>query len=69
MAVDVWGNLYVTSSQGVRVFSPEGVAYGTIASPDQAPSNCTFGGPDSKTLVMTARGKVFAVTLQVQGLP
>jgi sugar lactone lactonase YvrE len=31
------------------------------------PSNCAFGEPDYKTLIITARGSVFRVHLDVKG--
>ncbi|HEY6421921.1 MAG TPA: SMP-30/gluconolactonase/LRE family protein [Pseudonocardiaceae bacterium] len=68
MAVDDAGNLYVTTTAGVRVYRPNGVLWGTIPVPE-VPSNCTFGGADRKTLYIRARTSLYRVTLQVPGLP
>ncbi|MGH3593835.1 MAG: SMP-30/gluconolactonase/LRE family protein, partial [Pseudonocardiaceae bacterium] len=45
-----------------------GVTWGTIAVPE-VPSNCTFGGPDRKTLYITAKTSLYRVALEVPGLP
>lgn len=68
MAVDDAGNLYVTTTAGVRVYQPNGALRGIIAVPE-VPSNCTFGGPDRTTLYITARASLYRVTLRVPGLP
>lgn len=68
MAVDVAGNLYITTSAGVDVVRPDGTSWGTIDVPRQ-PANCTFGGADGKTLYITAREGFYKVTLNVPGLP
>lgn len=67
MAVDVWGNLYVTAGDGVNVFAPDGTQWGNIDVPRQ-PANCAFGGADGKTLYITARSALYRVTLQVEGI-
>jgi gluconolactonase len=68
MAVDDAGNLYVTTSDGVRVLDPKGALLGTITVAEQ-PANCTFGGEDRKTLYITARHGLYAIVLNVPGLP
>ncbi len=67
MCVDCAGNLYVGTSNGVEVFSPTGSPIGVV--PTGYSSNCTFGGPDRKTLYATSQGQLKAVTLGVPGLP
>ncbi len=67
MAVDETGNVYVTGSAGVEVFHPDGTSWGTIAV-DRQPANCAFGGADRRTLYITARQGLYAVTLPVAGL-
>src|SRR5690606_16574642 len=54
LTVDVQGNVYITSLLGIQVFNPQGELLGIIELPEQ-PANCTFGGPDRKTLYVTAR--------------
>lgn len=66
LTIDVKGNLYITSALGLQVFSPEGKKLGTIAFPEQ-PANATFGGPDRKTLYVTARTSLYACPMEVAG--
>lgn len=67
MAIDCAGNLYVTSGT-VEVFAPSGTKLGDI-SLDGSPSNAAFGGPDRKTLYITAGPKLYAIELAVAGFP
>jgi gluconolactonase len=66
-AVDSRGNLYIATGLGVQVFDPQGKALGVISLP-KPPSNCKFGGPDFKTLYVTARTSVYAVPMEVAGI-
>jgi gluconolactonase len=66
MAVDDAGNVYVAADAGVKVYKPNGMTWGTIAVPE-VPSNCTFGGPDRKTLYLTAKTSLYRVALNVPG--
>jgi len=66
LAVDVDGNLFVTTSAGVRVLAPSGETLGTIAVPEQ-PANCAFGDADGKTLYITARTGLYRVRLVIPG--
>jgi gluconolactonase len=67
MALDCAGNLYSSTQTGVEVYSPSAMLIGTI--PTGEASNATFGGPDRKTLYVTSRSLLKAVTLNVPGLP
>jgi gluconolactonase len=67
MAVDCAGNLYAGTANGVEVFSPSGEPLGIV--PTGESSNATFGGSDRKTLYVTSRALLKAVTLAVPGLP
>ena len=66
LTIDTKGNLYITSGLGIQVFDPAGEHLGTIAFPEQ-PANCDFGGPDMKTLYVTARTSLYAVKMEAQG--
>ena len=66
MTLDELGNLYVTA-EGVEVFSPSGQKIGEIKIPEK-PTNCCFGGPDGKTLFVTARTSLYAIRLNVKGM-
>jgi gluconolactonase len=68
MAIDAAYNLFVTTADGVEVFSPGGTRWGLIEIPQQ-PSNCAFGGADHRTLYVTARTAVYRVTLALPGSP
>jgi gluconolactonase len=66
MAIDCAGNLYITN-QGVQVFSPTGELIGSINAPQAA--NVAFGGPDRRTLFITAGATLRTVELAIPGLP
>lgn len=66
LAVDSNGNLYITSALGLQVFDPAGKMLGVIGFPEQ-PSNATFGGPDLKTLYVTARKSIYTAQMEVRG--
>lgn len=67
------GHLYVAHHGGgtVDIFAPDGSQTGTIEVPGKRVTNCAFGGPDRKTLVITEceTGTLYAVPLDVAGLP
>ncbi|HTV24049.1 MAG TPA: SMP-30/gluconolactonase/LRE family protein, partial [Polyangiaceae bacterium] len=67
MAIDCAGNLYITQGGQVRVFSPDGEPLGQLAAPGAA--NVAFGGPERRTLFITATGTLFQVELAIPGLP
>ncbi len=67
MAIDVYGNLYVTTNGGVEVFAPDGSSWGLIAI-GRRPANCAFGGADGQTLYVTAREGLYRVPLSVKGI-
>lgn len=66
LTVDTLGNLYITSALGIQVFSPSGKPLGIIEVPEQ-PANVTFGGPENKTLYMTARTGLYKCEMKVAG--
>ena len=66
MAIDCAGNLYITQN-GVRIYDPEGELIGTLAAPGAA--NVAFGGPDRRTLFITATVSLLSVELEIPGLP
>jgi gluconolactonase len=55
LAVDAAGRLYVTSSPGVQIFSPEGKYLGVIPTPRSVIS-VAFSGSDKKTLYVVGSG-------------
>jgi gluconolactonase len=66
MAVDVDGHVYTTGPGGVWVYAPDGQRLARIAVP-KAPTNVAFGGPERKTLYITARPHVYRVSVNVPG--
>lgn len=70
MGIDCAGNLYATSHGAgqLHVISPQGL---TLAVIDVAPqlTNIAFGGPDHKTILLTAGGKLFTIDSPIAGLP
>jgi len=67
MAIDCAGNLYITQN-GVQVFDPSGDPIGTIPG-SQGAANVAFGGPDRRTLFITAQDSLLAIELAIPGLP
>lgn len=53
---------------GVYVLSNSGRLLDFIPIPDDEVTNCTFGGPDLKTLFITAGGNLWSVPLKERGL-
>jgi gluconolactonase len=68
MKVDAEGRVYCTGAGGTWVFAPDGERIGVIETPE-VPANLAFGGPDLRTLFITARTSVYAVRTKVAGQP
>jgi gluconolactonase len=66
LTIDTKGNLYITSRLGIQVFDATGKYLGVIEFPEQ-PANCTFGGPENKTLYVTARTSLYSVPMEATG--
>jgi len=66
LKVDVRGNVYVAGADGIVVFDSEGRPLETIALPER-PANLVFGGPEGRTLYITARSEVYSVTARFAG--
>ncbi|MHC4247756.1 MAG: SMP-30/gluconolactonase/LRE family protein [Planctomycetota bacterium] len=66
MRCDEQGRLFVTAGDGVQVYSPGGELLGRFRTPKPA-ANCCFGGPDGRTLYITANDSVWSVETQVRG--
>ena len=67
LAMDVKGNLFITTRVGIQVFNNMGKFLGIITVPE-IPSNCTFGGPDLETLYITARTSLYKIKLVNPGI-
>ncbi len=70
MVLDREGNIYATAGEGektgVYIFSPDGRLREFLRTPETA-TNCTFGGPDLKTLYITAGGSLYRIRMTVPG--
>jgi gluconolactonase len=83
MSIDTQGNLYASAGMnqprgttetldnkaGVYVISPEGKLLKFIPIPEDLITNNAFGGPDMKTLYITAGKTLYKVRTDVAGLP
>jgi gluconolactonase len=68
MKVDVEGRVFCTGPGGTWIFAPDGTRLGIIRTPE-VPANCAFGGPDLRTLFLTARTSVYALRVKIPGRP
>ena len=68
MKVDVEGRVFCTGPAGTWVFAPDGTSLGIIRTPE-VPANVAFGGPDLRTLFLTARTSVYSLRVKVPGQP
>lgn len=70
MVLDIAGNIYLTAGEGekagIYIFSPDGSFLGTIPLPE-IPGNCTFGGPDLRTLYIAASSSLYRIKLAIPG--
>jgi len=70
MTMDEAGNLYLCATgqtNGVSVFSPAGELMERIDVPEKWTANVSFGGPDHRTLFITASESLYAIKLRVKG--
>ncbi len=68
MKVDRLGNVYSTGPGGIWVFTPDATCLGVLKGPE-LPANLAFGGPDLRTLYITARTSLYTLRTKVSGLP
>jgi gluconolactonase len=83
MSIDTQGNLYVSAGMnqlrgtsetlatktGVYVISPQGKLLNFIPIPEDFITNNAFGGPDMKTLYVTAGKTLYRLRTEIAGLP
>ncbi len=65
--VDIEGRVYCTGGGGMWVYDARGEKLGVIRLPE-LPANMAFGGPDMRTLFLTARTSVYSLRMRVPGL-
>lgn len=66
LTIDDRGNIYLTN-KAVQVYCCQGNKIKTIEIPE-SPANVTFGGPDKKTLFITARKSLYAIDMNAKGI-
>jgi gluconolactonase len=81
MTIDSEGNLYVAAGLhnrrgtsetldtrcGIQEFSPDGKLKEFVPIPEDTITNCAFGGPDLKTLYVTAGKTLFQIRFDIRG--
>ena len=67
MTLDSQGNLYLTG-KGVTVYDRNGNKIEHIPVPQDWTANVTFGGPEQKTLFITAMNSVYTLEMNVHGV-
>jgi gluconolactonase len=68
MKVDTAGRVFCTGPGGTWVFAPDGTRLGIIRTPE-VPANLAFGGPDLRTLFLTARTSIYSLRVTTPGQP
>jgi gluconolactonase len=68
MTLDERGNVYLTNlgNESVDIYSPEGERLESIQVPER-PANLCFGGPERRTLFITARTSLYSLDMLVRG--
>ena len=64
MKCDHRGNVWVTAPGGVWVYAPNGDLLGKVRAPEKV-ANLAWGGPDFRTLFLTATHSVYSVATKV----
>lgn len=62
------GRVWSSSGDGAQIFAPDGHLIARILLPESA-ANLAFGGPDEKTLYLTARTSLYVVATKTTGAP
>ena len=68
MTLDDAGNLYLNGKLGVTVYRADGKRLGVIEVPEKWTANVCFGGPDHRTLFMTASDSLYAIAMRTRGI-
>jgi gluconolactonase len=68
MKVDSEGNIYCTGPGGVWILNAAGRLLGRIVMPDVT-ANLAWGGPDWRTLYLTASTSLYRMQMRVPGSP
>ncbi len=68
MKIDAAGRVFCTGTNGVWVFAPDGTKIGIIEMPEVC-ANIAFGGPDLRTLLLTASTSLYTLRVKTPGQP
>ena len=60
--LDTHGNIYTSAADAIYVISPDGTTIGRIPVPERI-SNCCWGGPERRTLFITASTGLYSIDL------
>lgn len=63
---DIHGNIWTSSSEGVRCYAPDGTLLGRIPVPEMV-ANVAFGGRKRNRLFITAHTSLYSIYLNTQG--
>jgi gluconolactonase len=66
MTIDTRGNIYLTGN-GVTIFDRHGKQIGNIPVPENWTANVCFGGPDMKSLYITASKGLYRMRMKLKG--
>jgi gluconolactonase len=64
MKCDARGNIWVTAPGGIWIYAPDGAPIGKISVPEVV-ANLHWGGPDWRTLFITASTSLYAIDVKV----
>jgi gluconolactonase len=64
--LDAAGRIWASGEQGVHCYLPDGTLLGTVRLPEVC-ANVEFGGPDRRTLFMTANSSLYALRVEATG--
>ena len=67
MKLDTAGRIYCTGPAGIWVYAPDGHLIGLIETPEVC-ANIAFGGPDHRTLLLTASTSVYTLRTKTPGI-
>ncbi len=67
MTIDTKGNIYLTGT-GVQIFNKNGLLVGNISVPESWTANVCFGGPDMKSLYITASKSLYRIRTLIKGV-
>ena len=68
MKTDLDGRIFCNGPGGVHVLAPDATLLGVIRTPEKSTNFC-FGGPDRRTLYITASTSVYAIETLSRGAP